>query len=103
MKVRDFILLVDKTKDFTLIEEHNSSACKIYSYEEYFNEEVQKILDLKVTQISYNDENHEFIVTYRSIHTEAFYKHLLNQQYGKYIDTDSTSEVKTIESNTEKN
>ena len=91
MKVYEFLMIADKSKDIVLMEEYNSSATLIKSYVDGFIEQVGQIQDRTISQISFSDEENEFRVTYRSNHTEHYTKHLLNNFYAVpiYQDTDS--------------
>lgn len=91
MKVYEFLMIADKSKDIVLMEEYNSSATLIKSYVDGFIEQVAQIQDRTISQISFSDEENEFRITYRSNHTEQHTKHFLNNFYGEpfYQDTDS--------------
>ena len=91
MKVYEFLMIADKSKDIVLMEEYNSSATLIKSYVDGFIEQVGQIQDRTISQISFSDEENEFRITYRSNHTEQYTKHFLNNFYGEpfYQDTDS--------------
>ena len=90
MKVYEFLMIVDKTKDIVLMEEYNSSALTTKSYCEGFMEEANKIMNRTVTQISFNGDENEFVVTYQSLRTENLHKQNISRLHGLlYKESDS--------------